>query len=408
MIPESFSIKLSIARNGWPTLLLGLAVFLTPLLTLHVPLSLAILLPVLTVFAVLGRIVMGTPRFRFNVMSTTVVVAIIIAAAASAGWSYSADLSWEKLPRTAMIAFLGIGLLAAMSGLERAQTRTISKAFLFGIILTFALLVCERVIGEILIRTDLIEGVVNDFLNKFNRPLSLLAIMLWPAVAILADKRPAYGIAGVVLSLAVFMTFQTGAATAAIAFGALIFVCVYMAPRIMAPLTGALLGISVFLAPTIDHVLPEPKEVFEELNLPRSAYHRLLVWQFTADRIAERPLVGWGFNTSRAIPGGKKNLDVSEVALPLHPHNAALQWRLELGLLGALLGAALFVVATVCAQRYGRSRMAQAAGTATVASAFCVAMLSFGAWQSWWLSGLFVIAGITVLVCRNPDQSADT
>lgn len=408
MIAESLSIKFRIARRDWPTLLMGLAVFLMPLLTLHVPLSLAILLPVLTISAILGRILMGTPRFRFNIISTVFVAAILVAAAVSAGWSYSADLTWEKLPRTAMIALLGTVLLAAMSGLERAQTRTLTKAFLFGIILTFALLVSERVIGEFLIRTDLIDSGMNKFLNTFNRPLSLFAILLWPAVAILTDKRPVYGVAGVVLCLAIFAAFQTAAAIAALAFGALIFVCVYMAPRIMAPLTGVLLGISIFLAPTIDYILPEPKEMFEKLNLPRSAYHRLLVWQFTGDRIAERPLVGWGFNTSRAIPGGKKNLDVSEVALPLHPHNAALQWRLELGVLGALLGAGLFVVAIVCAQRYGRNRMAQAAGTATVASAFCVAMLSFGAWQSWWLSGLFVIAGITVLACRNPDRPADT
>ena len=408
MIAESLSIKFRIARRDWPTLLMGLAVFLMPLLTLHVPLSLAILLPVLTISAILGRILMGTPRFRFNIISTVFVAAILVAAAVSAGWSYSADLTWEKLPRTAMIALLGTVLLAAMSGLERAQTRTLTKAFLFGIILTFALLVSERVIGEFLIRTDLIDSGMNKFLNTFNRPLSLFAILLWPAVAILTDKRPVYGVAGVVLCLAIFAAFQTAAAIAAVAFGALIFVCVYMAPRIMAPLTGVLLGISIFLAPTIDYILPEPKEMFEKLNLPRSAYHRLLVWQFTGDRIAERPLVGWGFNTSRAIPGGKKNLDVSEVALPLHPHNAALQWRLELGVLGALLGAGLFVVAIVCAQRYGRNRMAQAAGTATVASAFCVAMLSFGAWQSWWLSGLFVIAGITVLACRNPDRPVDT
>jgi len=408
MISESLSIKFRDARHGWPTLLMGLAIFLTPLLALHVPLSLAIILPLLTIFAVLGRIVTGTPRFRLNILSTVIVVAIVAAAAASAGWSYSADLTWEKLPRTAMISVLGIALLAAMSGLESAQIRMLSKAFLFGVILTFVVLVSERVIGEILIRTDLIDSSMNKFLNMFNRPLSLFAIMLWPAVAILANKRPSYGIAGVVLCLGIFATFQTGAAIAAVAFGAFIFVCVYIAPRIMAPVTGALLGISVVLAPTIDHVLPEPKEMFEELNLPRSAYHRLLVWQFTGDRIAERPFLGWGFNTSRAIPGGKKRLDEHEAALPLHPHNAALQWRLELGVLGALLGAAVFVAATVCAQRYGRNRMAQAAGTATVASAFCIAMLSFGAWQSWWLSSLFVIAAITVLACRNPGQPADT
>jgi exopolysaccharide production protein ExoQ len=407
MAPLDIPKKSRITLLTRPEVLLGLVVFLTPLLTLFVPLSLATLLPLLVLFAVICRVVSGAPRFRFGRMPAIVVAAIIIVAAASAGWSFSAELTWDKIPRTAVIAVVGVVLLAAMRGLEPAQGRTISKAFLAGIILVFVLIVAGRVVGEILIRTALMEGSILRFLNNFNRPLSLLSIMIWPAAVTLTDRRPAYGIAAVVACLALFATFQTAAATAAVAMGAIVFTGVYAAPRIMAPLTGTLLGIAVLLAPTIDHILPPPKAMFEQLSLPRSAYHRLLIWRFASEKIAERPFLGWGFNTSRAIPGGKENLDVSEAAMPLHPHNTALQWRLELGILGALLGAGLFFVATDIARRYGRNRIAQAGGVATVASAFCVAMLSFGAWQSWWLSGLFIIAGMTVLACRNPEKSSD-
>tara|TARA_R110000868_G_scaffold7354_3_gene39977 strand:- start:12410 stop:13636 length:1227 start_codon:yes stop_codon:yes gene_type:complete len=407
MKSQGSPINFRLSRLAQPTLLLGGVVFLVPVLTLYVPLSLATLLPVLVVVAIAGRIVSGRPEFRLSRISTIVVSALILLATASAAWSYSAELTWEKIPRTAMIALAGALLLAAMSGLDRTQSRIISKAFLAGFMLALVLVMSERATGGLLFRTALVMGSEGNFLNQFNRPLSLLSIMLWPAVVILTDRRPVYGIATVIGCLALFATFQTGAATAAVAVGIVVFAGIYAAPRIVGPLTGALLGASVLLAPTIEHMLPQPKAMFEELGLPRSAYHRLLIWQFASQKIAERPVLGWGFNTSRAIPGGKENLDVSEAALPLHPHNAALQWRLELGILGALLGAGLFVVAAECARRYGRNRIAQAAGTATVASAYCIAMLSFGAWQSWWLSGLFVIAGITVLSCRDPERSAD-
>ena len=407
MKSQGSPINFRLSRLAQPTLLLGGVVFLVPVLTLYVPLSLATLLPVLVVVAIAGRIVSGRPEFRLSRISTIVVSALILLATASAAWSYSAELTWEKIPRTAMIALAGALLLAAMSGLDRTQSRIISKAFLAGFMLALVLVMSERATGGLLFRTALVMGSEGNFLNQFNRPLSLLSIMLWPAVVILTDRRPVYGIATVIGCLALFATFQTGAATAAVAVGIVVFAGIYAAPRIIGPLTGALLGASVLLAPTIEHMLPQPKAMFEELGLPRSAYHRLLIWQFASQKIAERPVLGWGFNTSRAIPGGKENLDVSEAALPLHPHNAALQWRLELGILGALLGAGLFVVAAECARRYGRNRIAQAAGTATVASAYCIAMLSFGAWQSWWLSGLFVIAGITVLSCRDPERSAD-
>ncbi len=62
-----------------------------------------------------------------------------------------------------------------------------------------------------------------------------------------------------------------------------------------------------------------------------SGIHRLLIWRFTADRIAERPALGWGMDASRALPGGKTDLAQlfpdagllpGSEALPLHPHDA--------------------------------------------------------------------------------------
>ncbi len=101
------------------------------------------------------------------------------------------------------------------------------------------------------------------------------------------------------------------------------------------------------------------------------------------------------------MPGGGKRLDVSEKALPLHPHNAALQWRLELGILGALFGAAIVLVSTDMARRYAADRVARAGAVASIGATYVIAMISFGAWQTWWVSGMFLIAGITVLVCRR-------
>ena len=87
------------------------------------------------------------------------------------------------------------------------------------------------------------------------------------------------------------------------------------------------------------------------------------------------------------------------------PHNAALQWRLELGVLGALFGAAIFFISTEIARRYSAGRVARAGAVATIGATFVIAMISFGAWQTWWLSAIFLIAGSTVLVCRrrSPD-----
>ena len=147
-------------------------------------------------------------------------------------------------------------------------------------------------------------------------------------------------------------------------------------------------------------------------SLKESAIHRLIIWRFVADRIAERPVIGWGMDASRAIPGGEAHASdaMPEVKmsgivtmLPLHPHDAALQWRLELGLPGALLcvailGLVLWRIAG--SEQIPPPQRALALGCA--AAILTIAMASFGAWQAWWLSSIWLTAAFMVGVLPRP------
>jgi O-antigen ligase len=148
--------------------------------------------------------------------------------------------------------------------------------------------------------------------------------------------------------------------------------------------------------------------------LKDSAIHRLVIWRFVADRIADRPLFGWGMDASRAIPGGEAQasdvmpavkLPAGATMLPLHPHDAALQWRLELGLPGALL--CVVVLGLVLWRVADRARMPpppRALALGYAASVLTIAMLSFGAWQAWWLSALWLTAAF--LASMRPRSAA--
>ena len=83
--------------------------------------------------------------------------------------------------------------------------------------------------------------------------------------------------------------------------------------------------------------------------------------------------------------------------LPLHTHNAPLQWWLELGLPGAALmaGLWLFALRLIAGQSAGRAARAIAIGG--FAAAFVIACLSFGAWQAWWLATLGLAAALIAL-----------
>ncbi|WP_421994320.1 O-antigen ligase family protein [Roseococcus sp.] len=148
-------------------------------------------------------------------------------------------------------------------------------------------------------------------------------------------------------------------------------------------------------------------------RLPPSAAHRLLIWDFVSDRVAERPLLGWGMEASRAVPGGTGHPDAAMLAdfgltaqsawfasaqlLPLHPHNLALQSWLELGAVGAALMAMLLAMLALSATG-GAACGAYAAG-------LVIAMLSYGAWQYWWVAAV-LLAAVTVTRLRSVSASS--
>ena len=120
---------------------------------------------------------------------------------------------------------------------------------------------------------------------------------------------------------------------------------------------------------------------------------RLDIWSFSAARVGEHPLVGWGLDASRTFGS----------AILLHTHNAALQVWLELGLVGALLMAGLWLGLWRAVEDYARRDRTLAAAAAATATAYLtIGGLSFGVWQEWWLA-LGVLA-IVAVVCLQRSR----
>ncbi len=231
---------------------------------------------------------------------------------------------------------------------------------------------------------------------------SVMALLLPLAVALpwSASARIVAVLAGaIVLILLPGDTAKIAAVLGLIAAGAAAF-----APRAVPRLVGAGLGAVIMAMPLLVALVPAlPVE-----KLPPSALHRMLIWDFTAARIAERPLLGWGMEASREVPGGRDQpspaaLDRMRVTdpamrrwfgephvnvLPLHPHNGALQLWLELGAVGAAIAALLAWWLGIAASR----APCPAAATGALVSAAVTAMLSFGTWQAWWVAAMLLTA----------------
>lgn len=148
------------------------------------------------------------------------------------------------------------------------------------------------------------------------------------------------------------------------------------------------------LAPTaVELIAPHLPQMHNTEGLAKESWSaRVHIWRFAAERINERPWLGWGMDASRVWPDN----------IPLHPHNAALQVWLELGLVGAAI-AALFW--TWLWGRMGaiaeRSRTSAAMGAAVAAAYLTIGGLSFGVWQEWWLA----LGALGVVVCQVFGQA---
>ena len=135
--------------------------------------------------------------------------------------------------------------------------------------------------------------------------------------------------------------------------------------------------------------------------------HRLIIWQFALERFHEHPLLGWGLDSSRFLPGGNITIPGVEGAefMPLHPHNGFLQIWIEMGVPGVLLLTACLV------SHFRRLTACRTEGPflfgAAVAASFAFlaqGLLSYGAWQSWWIALAF-LAVISFRFLKEPGKA---
>jgi hypothetical protein len=173
-----------------------------------------------------------------------------------------------------------------------------------------------------------------------------------------------------------------------------------------------LLAVVILGVPFALPIQPSPSAQCWLAEHKPSALHRILIWNWVDQRVWERPLLGWGLDAARRMPGGHTHVQIRGCAelpsdvilldnevLPLHPHNAALQIWLELGGIGALI-ATVSAVMTLTALFRVVSFGGSAAIAATLLSALAGALVSFGIWQEWWIALLLIAGAISLMAAR--------
>jgi len=143
-------------------------------------------------------------------------------------------------------------------------------------------------------------------------------------------------------------------------------------------------------------------------DLPQSWDHRLRMWGYCWQVIAEHPLRGAGFDASRTFKETYIASDGREITIvSLHPHNAGVQIWTEAGLVGALLASAVIMTLFKPIKDYVQSRAHGGAVSGVIMAMLIISSLTYGAWQFWWWSCVFLAVGaLHLLPGSTPPASA--
>jgi O-antigen ligase len=334
---------------------------------------------------------------------------------ASVAWAVEPAQALVSTGQVLAVACAAALYFAAVRRLPGEARRSVACALLAGVFCALAFLITEILDDAWLGRQlhDLAKAGLDQVFSRYNRGLTVLLLLTCPALLVLDGmvKRLALGLVAVIVVIAYYGSSLQLAACAAL----LAIAVALLLPRATPWLIGGAIALFVATAPLLPPLTAKTvdTDAITARTQNLSIAHRIIIWRFAAERIADKPLAGWGMNAARAIPGGKEKVvlipgtpPIMGERLPLHTHNAPLQWWLELGVPGAVLMAGLWLFALRLIAKYSAGRAARAIAIGGFTAAFVIANLSFGAWQSWWLATLGLAAALILLFL--PAQSDQT
>ena len=391
---------------GWPrpSAALAVACALMPPLATVVPLSLATLLPL----AAVAALVLGGHRELRRLLQARPLAALLLLVGllglASALWSIVPGHSAITALRFIGISASGLALSAVATSLDETERERARRALLAGVVV--ALLVLAAAAIAHLLWKPAGDGMLSSWLRqytRFNRGTTTLALAIWPALlgSILVGRRY-LAVSLLAATAVVLIGLVDQSAVLALATGIAVWPVAWRFPGLTAAAMGAGLVVLVVLLPMVPLDAPDIVRIHAAVpGIKPSGLHRLEIWHFASEQIAERPLLGWGLDASRAIPGGSERIDdpsmpwlteMKALRMPLHPHNAALQWRLELGVPGAVLMTLTVWWLLWRARSAAEPPSRRATALAALAGGLVMAMLSYGFWQAWWQASLWLVA----------------
>ncbi len=330
-------------------------------------------------------------------------LAVALYAFLSAAWS--PDLG-GTLVKAALL--LGVVLLTFMAGnaltaWDQAQLRRASLAFAIGVFLG-ALYILAGILTENAIQraaehaaTIDSSGAKEQFVGRkpeeLRRNVTMLLLHLWPALLALTfllrpSRRSIFTLLFIAAVVVPVLMSRRESAQLALIASVLAFILASAWRRFMPRALAAAWCLAFVVVMPLTFAAYQAELHMDE-SLPKSARARVILWEYTAERVLEQPWIGVGAD---ATPTLRKNIVVEKPegfvyprSTSHHAHNLFLQVWYELGLVGvvlvALAGAAIATRMTLLPSE------AQPFAAATFAAFGANVAFAWGMWQTWLICG---------------------
>lgn len=256
----------------------------------------------------------------------------------------------------------------------------------------------------------------SDKLSVLSPGLIVLSIIFMPTILyFFKNKKIIYGAVFAIGMLSVSFAISSLASILILLSASAVVIVFWRVPIVMAKMLSVGLVLFTVLSPLTMPLLLDRIAVnlndrqmladgFDPDGNSGSIVHRYSIWRFATDMSLQRPFQGWGFHMSRHLPGGDTLIGHGKELMPLHPHNMILQVWVELGIPGIVLLTILVWLLMRRRMPHTNKRLENLAWSGTGLSIFIAGNVSFGAWQSWWISSIVFCVAVAMAWTENQSQ----
>jgi len=402
--------------------------FIAPVLTTAVPRVTWLFLPLIAFSLILAAVRRRGEWQQLIQPDSALSVCLLVAGyiLLDAIWAADSGTALGKGLLLLAIILISFAVSRAIPQIDEQQLRNAAIAFILGtfvaaLFLTFELLTHGALTRLALNSVELFQrpnfkhahmsnGEIADLnMSLLNRNVNILTFNMWPALLGLKAtfsgvRRSAFaGMLLAAVTLAVFLSEHQSSQVALLVSVAVFCLASYWRKPVIRSLAVAWCLAFVLVLPM--DFLAYKSDLHMAHWLPNSFRARIIIWEYTAERVFEHPWLGVGADSTRALKE-PNTLEMAERpqgfiyprTIGWHAHDLFLQSWFELGVIGVILIA--FAGAMVALRMSFLPIEAQPFAASSFITFMAIASFGWGMWQTWLLCGAALLL-IFLLVAAN-------